>query len=227
MTGHGPATSQLVLVRSIHRFFWSADEETVALRDVSLTLAAGEMVALVGPSGSGKSTLLSIIAGADEPDGGEVHIAGTRISHRSEAERARLRGRLVGMLFQSGNLLPTLTVRDNIALAQRVGRTSRRSDIAMVLESLGLAAFATAYPRQLSGGELARAGLAVAAAAAPPLLLADEPTAELDERTEERVLDLLAAQARRGGAVLVAGHSPALTVAADRVVTLRDGRLVA
>ena len=93
MTDQGPATSPLVVVRSIHRFFWSADEETVALRDVSLTLAAGEMVALVGPSGSGKSTLLSIIAGADEPDGGAVHIAGTRISHRSEAERARLRGR--------------------------------------------------------------------------------------------------------------------------------------
>lgn len=227
MTDHGGASVPLVLVDSIHRFFWSADEETVALRDVSLTLAAGEMVALVGPSGSGKSTLLSIIAGADEPDGGAVHIAGTRISHRSEAERARLRGQLVGILFQSGNLLPTLTVRDNIALAQRVGRARRRADIAAVVESLGLTAFANAYPRQLSGGELARAGLAVAVAGQPPLLLADEPTAELDDRTEDRVLDLLAAQARRGGAVLVAGHSAALTRAADRVVTLRDGRVAA
>ena len=156
------------------------------------SVAAGEMVAVVGPSGSGKSTLLSLLAGLDEPDGGTVHVQGQRLSHQSEPVRARLRARMIGVLFQSGNLLPHLTVTGNIRpRAAPRASTPARPRIPDLLAGLGLTARAAAYPGELSGGELARAGLAVALANNPAVLLADEPTGELDAHTETQVLDLL------------------------------------
>jgi putative ABC transport system ATP-binding protein len=180
----------------------------------------------MGPSGSGKSTLLSCLGGLDEPQGGSVRIAGTVLTHRSEGERARLRAQLVGLLFQHDNLLGHLSVEDNIELVQRLsrGRPSRRRRHEL-LEQLGLAQLAAAAPRQLSGGESVRAGLALALVGSPPVLLADEPTGELDATTEGRVLALLRARARAGGAVVVASHSAAVAAAADRVLTLVDGQL--
>ncbi|MEP7021389.1 MAG: ATP-binding cassette domain-containing protein [Pseudonocardiales bacterium] len=212
--------------RSLYRFFRAGEEETLALQGVSLCLEPGDFVAVVGPSGSGKSTLLSCLAGTDEPDGGTVRVAGQRLSHQPEPVRARMRARQVGLLFQSGNLLGHLTVAQNIALAQRLADNAHRTAMDTLLGSLGIGARAQSYPNQLSGGELARAGLAVALANDPVVLLADEPTGELDLGTERGVLDLLTERARSGVAILVASHSPAVAAAADRVVTLADGRIV-
>ena len=214
--------------RSLHRFFRAGEEETLALQGVSLRLEPGEFVALVGPSGSGKSTLLSCLAGTDEPDGGTVRIGDKRLSHQSEPVRAGMRGRDIGLVFQNSNLLAHLTVRQNVVLAQRLTRrrTEQPTPVGSVLDSLGITARAHAYPSQLSGGELARAGLAVALANDPVVLLADEPTGELDHATEASVLNLLKVRAGDGVAVLVASHSPAVAAVADRVVRIADGRVV-
>ena len=210
--------------RSLYRFFRAGDDETLALQGVSLTLERGEFVAVTGPSGSGKSTLLACLAGMDDPDGGSVRIDGQRISHRREAERASMRARHIGVLFQNANLLEHLTVAQNLSLARSfAGR--KQPDRPDLLAQLGLQTRAKAYPSQLSGGELARAGLAVALANAPTVLLADEPTGELDSATESRVLDLIGAAAEGGTAVVVASHSPAVAAAAGRVIRLHDGKV--
>jgi putative ABC transport system ATP-binding protein len=221
------ATPPALEARSLYRFYRAGDEETLALQGVSLSLEPGEFVAVTGPSGSGKSTLLACLAGMDTPDGGSVRVAGLRISHRPEPERARIRARHIGMLFQNSNLLDHLTVTQNVALVGSLAGRARRADRPDVLGLLGLSERAAAYPGQLSGGELARAGLAVALANAPAALLADEPTGELDSVTESRVLSLLADAADRGTAIIVASHSPAVADAAARVVRLDDGRVCA
>jgi putative ABC transport system ATP-binding protein len=211
---------------SLYRFFHAGDDETLALQGVSLSAERGEVVAVTGPSGSGKSTLLSCLAGLDVPDGGMVTVAGERLSRRPEAERAQMRSRLLGMLYQQENLVGHLSVADNLALVQRlagrVGAVARRDDL---LERVGVAARAHARPSQLSGGELARAGLAVALANDPSVVLADEPTGELDEDTAAQVLALLREFAEDGAAVLVVTHSPAVAAFADREIALRDGRV--
>lgn len=215
-----------VVARSLYRFYRSGEEETLALQGVSFTVEAGELVVVTGPSGAGKSTLLTCLAGLSDPDGGSVHIGGERLSHRSERERTRLRARLVGVLSQQVNLVEHLTVERNIALVQgfagRRTRTSRRS----LLAEAGLAHRARAYPSELSGGESARAGLVVALANRPAVVLADEPTGELDGTTEARVLDLLTAATGDGTAVVVASHSPAVAAVATRVLRLDDGKVV-
>jgi putative ABC transport system ATP-binding protein len=220
-----PVPEPVLQARTLYRFYRAGDEETIALQGVSLTLQSGEFVAVTGPSGSGKSTLLACLAGMDDPDGGSVHVAGQRISHRPEPERARIRARHIGMLFQQDNLLDHLTVRNNLALVRSLAGRRRRADRPDVLGLLGLSERASAYPGQLSGGELARVGLAVALANTPALVLADEPTGELDGATETRVLELLSEAAARGTAVLVASHSPAVAAAATRVIRLTDGRI--
>jgi putative ABC transport system ATP-binding protein len=212
--------------RELYRFYHSGGDETLALRGVSLTVVAGEIVAVVGPSGSGKSTLLACLAGLDEPDGGTVSVAGEIMTRRSESERAGLRARGIGMLFQSANLLDVFTVDGNVALAQRLAGKPDRRRRAALLADLGLTARAGAYPAELSGGEAARAGLAVALANDPPVILADEPTGEVDGSAEAAVLTLLRARAGSGAAVVVVTHSPAVSAAADRTVALLDGRVV-
>ncbi len=220
-----PAPAEALVANDLYRFFRSGDEETLALRGVSVTVAPGEVVAVVGPSGSGKSTLLACLAGLDEPAGGSVWIGGQRISHRPETERARIRAHRVGVLLQSGNLVAHLSIRDNVRLAHRAaaGRPARSAVDA--LDRVGLGERAHALPRQLSGGELARAGLAVAMANSPVVLLADEPTGELDGHTEDRVLHLIREHASGGAGVLLVTHSPAVVRFADRVIALHDGRV--
>ena len=226
MSSPGMGLAAAIDARSLYRFFRAGEEETLALQGVTLCLEPGEFVAVVGPSGSGKSTLMSCLAGTDEPDGGTVRIGGERLSHQPEPVRARMRARRIGLLFQSGNLLAHLTLGQNVSLAQRLARNAQRTALDALLGPLGIAARARAYPSQLSGGELARAGLAVALANDPVVLLADEPTGELDLGTERGVLDLLTVRAQSGVAIVVASHSPAVAAAADRVVTLADGRMV-
>ncbi|MFN2545287.1 MAG: ABC transporter ATP-binding protein [Actinomycetota bacterium] len=217
-----------VEAHELYRFFHAGDDETFALRGVSLSVSPGETVAVVGPSGSGKSTFLACVAGLDEPDGGHVVVAGNRITRRPEALRASLRARWIGVLQQSGNLLEHLTVAQNVAIARTLARRGREGkSIDALLVALGLEDRASATPATLSGGEVARAGLAVALANDPALLVADEPTGEVDGENEARILDLLLMRSREGGAVLVATHSERVAGAADRVMRLVDGRVSA
>jgi putative ABC transport system ATP-binding protein len=212
--------------RNLYRFYHSDEEETLALRDVSLRVSAGEMVAIVGPSGSGKSTLLACLAGTDEPDGGEVRILGERITRRPELRRGIVRGRSLGFVFQSDNLIEHLTVEENVLLPMRLARKENEQRLRTLLDTLGLIPHRRAYPGQLSGGEAARAALAVALAVDPRILLADEPTGEVDATTEAWVLDFLEEYCRDGGAAVVATHSAALAKKASRIVKLADGKIV-
>jgi len=211
----------------LYRFFHAGDDETLALRGVSLRVDAGEVAAITGPSGSGKSTLLACLAGLDEPDGGMVRIAGEAITRRSETERAALRARLVGVLFQTQNLLDDFDVAANVAIAQRLaGRVDKRAS-AELLERLGLAPRARSLPRMLSGGETARAGLAVAIANDPAVILADEPTGELDSDLARSIVDLLRERAGEGAAVVIVTHDAGIAERADRQIRLHDGSVVA
>jgi putative ABC transport system ATP-binding protein len=212
----------------LYRFFHAGDAETLALRGVSLTVDRGEFVAVTGPSGSGKSTLLACLAGLDEPDGGVVRVDGERLSRQPESRRAATRRRRIGVLYQQANLIGHLSIEDNLAIVQRLagaegGAQPRRE----VLERCGIARRAGARPTQLSGGELARAGLAVALANDPGVLLADEPTGELDEATAQQIVALLRERAAQGAAVLVVTHSADSAALADREIRLRDGMVAA
>ncbi|MDQ1461001.1 MAG: putative transport system ATP-binding protein, partial [Actinomycetota bacterium] len=212
--------------RDLYRFYHAGDDETLALRGVSLEVDAGELVAVMGPSGSGKSTLLACLAGLDEPDGGMVRIDGEPLSRRTEETRAALRARSIGVLFQNGNLLDHLTVAENVHVARRLARKVRTlRPVADLLGDLGIGERAHSRPSRLSGGELARAGLAVAVANDPSVVLADEPTGELDHATASRVIALLRARADDGAAVVVVSHSAEIASASDRVIALHDGRV--
>lgn len=217
----------LLQADDLFRFYHPGDTEVRALRGASLSVSRGETVALVGPSGSGKSTLLACIAGLDEPDGGMVTIDGQRMTRRPEAERAALRAKSVGFLAQSDNLFAHLSVADNVGLQMELRGTRRNfQTISGLLRSVGLEGRANAMPQTLSGGEAARAGLAVALAADPPLLIADEPTAEVDRETENHILDALERRRTSGGATLIATHSNAVRLRASRTVMIADGRIV-
>jgi putative ABC transport system ATP-binding protein len=210
----------------LYRFYHSGEEETLALRGVSLSLEAGEMVAVTGPSGSGKSTLLACLAGLDEPDGGSVQILDHRLTRRSESERAAIRARHIGIMLQTDNLFDHLTVGENIILPMQLARAVDHRRLDALLALVGLPGRQKAWPTQLSGGESARVALAVALAANPTLLLADEPTGQVDAETEQRVLDLIADYCESGGAAVLVTHSDAVARHADRIMALADGKVV-
>jgi putative ABC transport system ATP-binding protein len=217
------AVTATLEARDLYRFYHAGDDETLALRGVSMSVERGEIVAVTGPSGSGKSTLLACLAGLDEPDGGMVMIEGEALSRRSEAERASMRSRHVGVLFQNANLLEHLTVSENVRLAQRLSDNRRALSVATLLSEVFIPHRSRSHPSELSGGELARAALAVALANDPSVVLADEPTGELDRTNAANLIALLRERARAGTAVVVVTHSDALAHEADRVVSLRDG----
>jgi putative ABC transport system ATP-binding protein len=215
----------VLAARDLYRFFHAGDDEALALRGVSLAVERGEIVAVTGPSGSGKSTLLACLAGLDEPDGGTVTVDRERLSRRPEEQRAAVRARRIGMLYQQANLLGHLSVAANVSVVQSLGGGSTPPED--LLLRVGIAGRAHARPAQLSGGELARAGLAVALANDPAIVLADEPTGELDATTAKRVLMLLRERAAGGTAIVVVTHDAAVAAAADREVRLRDGAVAA
>jgi putative ABC transport system ATP-binding protein len=219
------AVTGVLQAENLYRFFHAGDDETLALQGVSLSIEPGEIVSVTGPSGSGKSTLLACLAGLDEPDGGMVRVDGERLSRRPEEQRAKVRAQRIGMLFQQANLVGHLSVAGNVALAQAI--TGRHTGTSDVLERCGIEHRAGARPAQLSGGELARAGLAVALANDPAVILADEPTGELDGITAMRVLDQLHERAKAGAAVVIVTHNPEVAAAADREIRLLDGRVAA
>jgi putative ABC transport system ATP-binding protein len=220
-------TTAAVEAHNLYRFFHAGEDEVLALRGVSMRADPGEVIAIVGPSGSGKSTLLACLAGLDDPDGGMVHVAGEIMSRRPEKARAQLRARAVGVLLQSDNLIGHLDVDRNIGIAQQIAHRFDQSRRDHLLGQIGLAARRHSLPAQLSGGEAVRAGLAVALANDPSVLIADEPTGDLDSVTEQQVLELLAAEAAAGRAIVLATHSDSVAAMADRIVVIADGVVVA
>ena len=212
--------------RELYRFYHIGDDETQALRGVSMQVSAGETVAVVGPSGSGKSTLMACLAGLDDPDGGFVFVNGERLTRRDERARTKMRAQLIGLLLQSGNLFDHLTVEQNVRLKMHFAGQHDSSRVSEILELVGISERRRAYPTQLSGGEASRAGLAVALAPRPPVLLADEPTGEVDNATEERILALFDEHRKNGGASVIVSHSEAIARRADRIVRLGDGKIV-
>jgi putative ABC transport system ATP-binding protein len=221
----------LVEVRGLTRSYPAgAGAEFCALSDVSLTIARGKMVALVGASGSGKSTLLNLIAGLDRPTAGQISVAGQELVGRSEDELARHRGRSVGVVFQFFQLLPTLTTLENVLLPMElvglVPKKERRPRALSLLARFGIADQANKLPTTLSGGQQQRVAIARALANDPPLLVADEPTGNLDSRTAEQVMALISELPKVGKTVIMATHETAYLKHFDRIVTLRDGKVV-
>lgn len=212
-------------LHDVFKIFRAGDTDVVALRGLDLRIERGELVAILGPSGSGKTTLLHLAAGLDQPSAGEVRVAGRSLSRLDDAGLADYRAKELALVFQTGNLWPLLSARENVLLSLRLAGLPDRADEA--LAHFGLAERASHRAGALSGGEQQRVAIAAAAARRPPLVLADEPTAELDERNEEIVLEELRRLREDFGAtVVVVTHSPAVARAADRVVEIRDGRVV-
>jgi putative ABC transport system ATP-binding protein len=221
--------SAAVELRNVWKTYGSGPSEVQALRAIDLSVDGGELVAIMGPSGSGKSTLLAIAGSLEEPTTGEVLVDGFPLSGLSRNDRARLRRRSIGYVFQDFNLLPGLTAAENVGLPLELDgvavRTARKQSVA-VLEDLGLADRADRYPDDLAGGERQRVAIARAIVGERRLLLADEPTGALDSVNGEAVMRLLRTATKRGvGAVLVT-HDARLASWADRIVFLRDGRIV-
>jgi putative ABC transport system ATP-binding protein len=216
-------------LRRVSKVYGTGPTEVQALRGVDLSVEAGAMVAVMGPSGSGKSSLLTIAGSLEDPTGGEVLVGGAAVSGMSRNERARLRRRYIGYVFQDFNLLPGLTAAENVALPLELdGVTARKARIAgmAALDGLGLADRADRFPDELSGGERQRVAIARAVVGQRRLLLADEPSGALDSVNGEAVMRLMHAACKRGVAAVVVTHDAQLASWADRVVFLRDGRVV-
>jgi putative ABC transport system ATP-binding protein len=213
-------------VRNLTKTYRSAGEPVEVLRGVDLDVAAGERVALTGESGSGKSTLLHLIAGLDKPDGGEIDLAGERVSELSDAGRAAMRRDRLGLVFQQFNLIPSLSVRDNLVFQSRIAGRHDANWHAELVERLGLGDLLGRYPEQLSGGQQQRVAIGRALAVKPLLLLADEPTGNLDEATADSVLALTRDLVTRTGCgFLMVTHSTRLAATLDRQVHLSAGRI--
>jgi ABC-type lipoprotein export system ATPase subunit len=217
----------LLQFESVSKSFRRGTEEVVALDDVSFDVDAGELVSLVGRSGSGKSTLLHLAGGLDKPDKGRVVLEGRDLGDLSIGDRARMRRRQIGFVFQFFHLIPTLTVRENVELPLLLDGARRNGRPAELLERVGLSHRIDHLPTELSGGELQRAAIARALVAKPALLLADEPTGNLDSANGEAVLALLAEEVRESGvALLMVTHDADAAKQAGRCQTLHDGKLV-
>jgi putative ABC transport system ATP-binding protein len=213
-------------VRNLTKTYRTAGEEIAVLRGVDLDIAAGERVALTGESGSGKSTLLHLIAGLDAADGGEIQLGETDVTGLSDARRATLRRDRLGLVFQQFNLIPSLSVGDNLAFQSRIAGKHDAAWHAELAERLGLDKLLRRYPEQLSGGQQQRVAIGRALATKPALLLADEPTGNLDEDTADGVLALTRdLVARTGCGFLMVTHSARLAATLDRRVTLHAGRV--
>ena len=221
--------SPLIRCHGLRRVYREGGRDRVVLDDVEAELAAGQAVALLGRSGSGKSTLLNLIAGIDRADAGEVIVHGTSLGALSERERTLFRRRHIGFVYQFFNLIPTLTAAENVRLPAELngrGAAAAAAAAARMLEAVGLGDRGDAFPERLSGGEQQRVAIARALVHDPALVLADEPTGNLDAETGRQVTELLRRMVREAGRTLVVvTHSPEVAAVADKVWTLEDGRL--
>jgi len=219
----------IIELKNVTRTFGSGPAATAALRGVSLTVGEGQLVALRGRSGSGKTTLLNIVGGLDRPDSGTVNVDGRDVTAMSERDRVRLRRETVTYIFQSFGLLPVLSAAENVGVPLRisgVARKTREERVAMMLGLVGLADHARHRPGELSGGQQQRVAIARALATRPRLLLADEPTGQLDAETGKQIMRLLRSVVRSEGVTaLLATHDPTLMDIADSVLHLSDGAL--
>jgi putative ABC transport system ATP-binding protein len=219
----------MIEASDVRKTFASGSSNIEVLKGIDLSVRKGEVVAIEGPSGSGKSTFLGLLAGFDSPTQGSIKIDGAEITCMSEDQLAILRGRKLGFVFQSYNLIPTLTAEENVLLPMELRGDVTRPQLRTgeLLAAVGLESRASHYPAQLSGGEQQRVALARAFACSPSLLLADEPTGNLDSATGNLVLQMLLELNRSNGATLViVTHDPALSRLTDRIIHLRDGRII-
>jgi putative ABC transport system ATP-binding protein len=216
----------LLQIANVTKSFATSEGPLRVLQGVSLCLSAGQSLALTGESGSGKSTLLHLCAGLDAIDGGEIILDGVNVHGQSDTLRARLRRMTIGLVFQQFNLIPSLNVLDNLAFQARLAERHDADFVAALAARLGLTSLLQRYPEQLSGGQQQRVALGRALAAKPKLLLADEPTGNLDEATGDTVLDLMLEGCRTAGtAVLMVSHSRRLAARCDRQIHLHAGRI--
>jgi len=220
-------TGPVISLRGVSRSYRVGGGTVDALTDVDLDVSAGELVVVLGPSGCGKTTLLNMIGALDVPTSGEVTIAGRVLAGASRADLFRYRRETVSFVFQTFNLFPTLTALENVRFAVEVSGRRDHGEARAALESVGLGERVQHFPGQMSGGEQQRVAIARALATGNPVILADEPTGELDFRTGVQILELLRAQALAGHTVVVVTHNREISRAADRVVELSGGRLVA
>jgi putative ABC transport system ATP-binding protein len=219
----------LIELSHVSKVYASGETEVRALDDVSLTIAAGEVVAIMGPSGSGKSTLMNVIGCLDRPTAGDFHLAGHDVGALSRNELAALRNAQLGFVFQSFNLLPRTSARENVELPllySGVPARERAARAHAALARVGLADRADHTPGQLSGGQQQRVAIARALVNAPKVILADEPTGQLDSRASLEIVRLLQELARSGITVVIVTHEPDVGRCAERVITMRDGRIV-
>jgi putative ABC transport system ATP-binding protein len=222
--------SSLVRIRGAHKVYFRGAERVDVLNGIDLDVPQGDFLALMGPSGSGKTTLLNLIGGLDRPTSGSVQVAGVPIDSLSDAKLAEWRARHVGFVFQFYNLLPALTAERNVELPlllTKLSKAQRRSHVATALSVVGLADRARHYPRQLSGGQEQRVGIARAIVTDPTLLLCDEPTGDLDRKSGDEILDLLQALNRdQGKTIIMVTHDPHAAARARRTLHLDKGELV-
>jgi putative ABC transport system ATP-binding protein len=216
----------LLKARNVTKSFQTADGSVPVLRGIDLSVDAGETLALTGESGSGKSTLLHLLGGLDTCDDGTIEVDGRTLSKLDDTGRAQVRRDTVGIIFQQFNLIPSLTVAANIAFQARLAGKADKAELARLSDALGLTEQLTKYPEQLSGGQQQRVAIARALAVRPKLVLADEPTGNLDEDTAEQVLtQMLDLVAQTGAALIMVTHSPALAARMGRRAHLRLGQL--
>jgi putative ABC transport system ATP-binding protein len=224
------ASAPLVTLRDVRKVYHRGAERIDVLQGVTLDIPAGDFLALMGPSGSGKTTLLNLIGGLDRPTGGSIDVAGQRIDQLSGGALARWRASNVGFVFQLYNLLPVLTAQRNVELPlllTRLSRADRRRRATIALSVVGLADRTSHYPRQLSGGQEQRVGIARAIVTDPTLLLCDEPTGDLDRKSGDEILDLLRTLNRdHGKTIVMVTHDPRAAACAQRTVHLEKGLLV-
>ena len=218
----------MLVARELTKEYRSGEQQLAVLRDVNFEIPTGAYVAIVGPSGSGKTTLLGLLAGLDTPSRGSVLLDGANLTSMNEDQRARLRGEKVGFIFQSFQLIPTLTALENVQVPLELQGDSRAGVRAReVLERVGLGDRTHHFPTQLSGGEQQRVAIARAFSNSPRILFADEPTGNLDGATGGRIVDLLESLNRESGAtVVLVTHDPAVAARASRTIRLRDGVIV-
>ena len=219
----------MITLADIHRLFRSDEVETTALRAIDLNVEAGEFVAIMGPSGCGKSTLLNILGLIDKPTSGRYLFRGQEVTDLDEAALARLRRDNLGFVFQSFNLIDELTIAENVELGlvyRRWAGKERKARVEAAMDRVGVAHRARHYPHQLSGGQQQRAAIARAIVGEPALILADEPTGNLDTENGEQVMDILKSLNHEGATIVMVTHSPAHADIAKRVVNMLDGRII-